>query len=643
MSSNFSTFTRGNESNSFHAASRPPRQPRLKKQTSIGNLVESISRATSAAYDSFIGSTTDDEDDGDIIPVGILRRRSGIVGFVSDVGSLLSPRRDVTERLVRYWWSRAFLLVLLPAGVVVGWCAIPLPITIKPNTSTENTIVSSIVDAILHMIWPEKHFHSESNISYNQASATLDDSDPASGSPGHGKALVEIHWWFFLLVYYGFYLLMGLFYMTSLFNLYNLNWWPARLGGPATYLLSWSISVAIGIPIYYFARPLAHLNITWILLTFITMCLPAVIAFIVLHAEDRHSSLRYHQPSAYLNASSNRTQNQNTAMLDDEVIEDEHDPNESTSLLSYGNIFTRTRSSSNASSDTYPPRNTPFTRLTRTIRRRTRWIPYSYIRFLWFCAAILLGLVAFVLGELYAEIYLRTLPHSNKETVIYVYSWVGTILALDGITGYILSSQVQSYPLEFVFKLYFSLTYYTYIRTLYARLRSPSQFAILQLLSSSIAILLQPLYISHTFHRFMTYLGFTSTTYSEHVKLTGRSFYLRGLSENVSMLAFLGCIVVLHYGSNREVYPYLSFRDTNVMEDGYTFELTFFASLITWALEILSGWCVRRIFWFGWEFGVTGEGKRDLVDFEGLLVASIAVMVHALMNMLMSIIRLKFA
>ncbi|KAK6523004.1 hypothetical protein TWF281_002427 [Arthrobotrys megalospora] len=640
---NFSSFTQGSESHSFHSSARPLRQPRLKKQSSIGNLVDSISRATSAAYDSFVGSLTDDEGDDDLLVPGggVLRRRSGIVGFVSDVGSILSPRRDVTERLVRYWWSRAIVLVVIPAGITVGWCAIPLPITVKPDTSNDTTFITSIIESILHMIWPGKHLHEES-VGWS-GTTFANGTDPVSDAPGHGKALVEIHWWFFLLVYYGFYLLMGLFYMTSLFNLYNMNWWPARLGGPATYLLSWSLSVLAGIPIYYFFRPLAHLNITWILLTFLTMCSPAVISFMVLHAEDRHSSLRYHQPSAYLNTSSSRPNNPDTPS---DVIEDE-EPTEGTSLLSYSHIFTRSRSSSNASADTYPPRHTIRSRISHQVRRRTRWIPYSYIRFLWFCSAILLGLIAFVLGELYAEIYLRTLPHNNKETVIYVYSWVGTILALDGITGWILSAQVQSYPLEFVFKLYFSLTYYTYIRTLYARLRSPSQFAILQLLSSSIAILLQPLYISRRFHSFLTYLGFSSITYNEHIKLTGRAFYLRGLSENVSMLAFLGWIVVLHYGPNRLVYPYLSFpaagSDNDISYDGYDFNFTFFASLITWGLEIISGWCVRRLFWFGWEFGVTGEGKRDFMDFEGLLVATVAVMCHGLMNMLMSIIRLKFA
>jgi len=221
------------------------------------------------------------------------------------------------------------------------------------------------------------------------------------------------------------------------------------LGGPTTYFLSWTVSIFAGIPIYYFLPSLAPLNMTWIFLTFITMCLPAVIAFGVLHAQNRHSSLRYNQRSAYVN----RDQ------------EDEEEDTEYTSLLTdYGHIvsswtnpLSRSRSNSDPARDIVRP---AWGRtITRRIRRRTRWIPQSYVRFLWFCAAIVISLCAFIFGELYAEIYLRTLPHSNFDAVIYVYSWVLTIYALDGLTGWILGSRVNSYPLGFVFKLYFSLTY----------------------------------------------------------------------------------------------------------------------------------------------------------------------------------------
>jgi hypothetical protein len=88
---------------------------------------------------------------------------------------------------------------------------------------------------------------------------------------------------------------------------------------------------------------------------------------------------------------------------------------------------------------------------------RRQWLPASFVRFLWFCVALFIGLMAYVLGEAYAEIYLRTLPHDNFETVVYVWGWVVTVHLLDILTGWVLGiregERVGSYPLAWVFKL----------------------------------------------------------------------------------------------------------------------------------------------------------------------------------------------
>lgn len=86
-----------------------------------------------------------------------------------------------------------------------------------------------------------------------------------------------------------------------------------------------------------------------------------------------------------------------------------------------------------------------------------QWLPASFVRFIWFCLALFIGLMAYVMGEAYAEMYLRTLPHNNWETIVYVYSWVVTVHLLDALTGWILGGnegeRVGSYPLGWVFKL----------------------------------------------------------------------------------------------------------------------------------------------------------------------------------------------
>lgn len=43
--------------------------------------------------------------------------------------------------------------------------------------------------------------------------------------PGHGQPRVQVNFWFFLFVYYGFYNVVALIYITKVFNLYSLNWY----------------------------------------------------------------------------------------------------------------------------------------------------------------------------------------------------------------------------------------------------------------------------------------------------------------------------------------------------------------------------------------------------------------------------------
>lgn len=203
------------------------------------------------------------------------------------------------------------------------------------------------------------------------------------------------------------------------------------------------------------------------------------------------------------------------------------------------------------------------------------------------------------------------------------------------------------------------------MRALYARLRSYQQFITLQVLSSSFLILLAPLTISAPFHYALTLLGINGQSLLAYQKFCARNIFLRNIAENVSMLAFLGSILVLHYGSNRDVYPYFAFdrasspvgggNSSGQLDGGvgngspwdgggdeYDFGRTFYASIVTWACEIVAGWIVRRLLWLGWSMDVTGEGKRDLAMWPELLPTGVVVMVHVLQNMLFSIVRLRF-
>jgi hypothetical protein len=378
------------------------------------------------------------------------------------------------------------------------------------------------------------------------------------------------------------------------------------LGFPLTVLLIVIISLAVPIPVYLTPElnRFTKYNTTWILLTFCTMLVPVVIACALLLKNERHLSLR-HQLS--------ETQRLFTTSWwtgdGDSVRRDQRRTRPS--FTNYdANAPVEVQGGS-----THPPR-------TRAIKKR--WIPASFVRFLWFCLAMLIGLLCFVLGEAYAEVYFYTLPHNNIETVVYVYSWVATVYLLDGLTGWILGGEdgerVGSYPLGWVFKLYFMTTYQTYVRALYARLRSPGQFMLLQGLSSSFLVTITPISMTAFIHMCFVTVGLNGQDYPSYKKFVGRSFFLRGIAENVSMLAFLGEVLVLHFGYNKDVYPYFSFSDK---EDPYTFELTFYYSLLTWGCEIIAGWVVRRIMGLFFGFNVTKEGKRDLIRWPELVPTSL--------------------
>ena len=183
------------------------------------------------------------------------------------------------------------------------------------------------------------------------------------------------------------------------------------------------------------------------------------------------------------------------------------------------------------------------------------------------------------------------------------------------------------------------LTYQTYVRALYARLRSPSQFILLQVLSSTGLIIVTPLLMSATVHWFLSVVGLNGQSYGAYQKLCVRNIFIRFLAENASMLAFLGSVVVLHFGANKDVYPYFAFDGA---DDDFDFGLTFYASSITWACELGASLIVAGLIHWIYGVSVVTEGKLDLAVWPELLPTSVAVMLHVLQNMFFSIIRLQF-
>ncbi|KAK4242692.1 hypothetical protein C8A03DRAFT_40033 [Achaetomium macrosporum] len=507
----------------------------------------------------------------------------------------VDPKASAVRRVVDVWWSRWGTLVVLPALL-----AYPL---------------SGDDDGVSRPGEPG--------------------SRPGKRAPGHGAARVQVNFWFFLFVYYSFYNLTALIWITKVFNLYSLNWWPQSLGFPLTVSAIAILSIAAPIPVYLVpeARFLTVHNTAWISWTFIIMAMPVAIAFCILMTHERHLGLRHplsETPRIFTSSwwagepdgtMSRREGRRHAVGLDPDTF----DPTLNASAVGF--VDGRCQ------------------RPGMPVRLRRRWLPASFVRFVWFCLALFIGLLAYVIGEAYAEIYLRTLPHNSWETIVYVYGWISTVYLLDGLTGWILGGnegeRVGSYPLSWIFKLYFMLTYQTYVRALYARLRSPSQFILLQVLSSTGLIIVTPILMSAPFHWFLTVVGINGQSYGSYQKLCIRNVFIRFLAENASMLAFLGSVVVLHFGANKDVYPYFAFDGTEENED-YDFGLTFYASSITWGCELAASFIVAGLIRCIYKVSVVTEGKLDFVVWPELLPTCVAVMLHVLQNMLFSIIRLQF-
>lgn len=270
--------------------------------------------------------------------------------------------------------------------------------------------------------------------------------------PGHGAARVQVNFWWFLFVYYSFYNLTALIWITKVFNLYGLNWWPQPLGFPITVSAIAILSLAAPIPIYLIPETkflLVH-NTAWISWTFIIMAMPVTIAFCILMTNERHLGLRHSlsETQRIFTSSwwagdrddtiSRRERRQRAAILDPSAF----DPSLDGGQIGFNEGIGGGR---NQRAPAVP------------VRMRRRWLPASFVRFVWFCSALFIGLLAYVIGEAYAEIYLRTLPHNNLETIVYVYGWISTVHLLDGLTGWILGGnegeRVGSYPLSWIFKL----------------------------------------------------------------------------------------------------------------------------------------------------------------------------------------------
>ncbi|KIS69327.1 uncharacterized protein UMAG_02668 [Mycosarcoma maydis] len=583
------------------------------------------------------------------------------------LNNLIRPPREIVEGWLDSWWKRWFALAGLPSLVVWIWCAAPFPKTdpydpnlpwcnpgedgrsgdpnnppwCYPANMTSSTIqaaaatLTSPGTSTMNLPTVSGFVWFMTNMLLSNFAFTSTSSSGSQHPIGDGDRLtVDANFWFFLIFYYGIYVGVALIYITQLFGLYRLNWWPAALGAKTSYTFFWIGSLVAG----YILHELDPLGTE-------TRHRPNAGGSDV-EREDgvsQFATLLTFPSAVKLQQWSNVV---TANVLDSKPSIDDADIQWQRKTLWVGLAFATMampalvcfvglrRSGRQMYRHSLTDHQKTF--LERQLNRR---IPSSYIRFLWFMSTIGLSLFALIAGQGYASVYLSTLPHTGLDGVAYVSFWTLTVNGLALVSHWILESKVRSRALVFAFKYYYFLVYFIFYRNLFARLRSFDQFALVQLLSSFWVCIWYPLSMSRLCHRIVQYFNPSPRSWEEYVESVGLAFYLRNLAQNTTMLAFLGWVSILHFGSNQSLYPFFAYDNKH---DPYNYQLTMLGSVAIWGSELLSSFVARQICYWAFKVDVTNLGLDEMREFPELLTTIGWGSVHTLMDMLMFLIKLNF-
>ncbi|KAI9504043.1 hypothetical protein BX070DRAFT_200992 [Coemansia spiralis] len=399
---------------------------------------------------------------------------------------------------------------------------------------------------------------------------------------GGGEEKEKLNFWFFLFFYYGIYNAVALALVTQIFHVYSLTWWPRSMSGVMANVISWLFSTLLGALVYLLDTGIERDPLTWTALTLLTLLLPVAISFATIQRHHRRSR-RQHVG-----------------------VDDEQRPLMATS---------------------------------------TEWrTPASYRRFLWFCSSFLLWYAALAAGEYLAYIYIETLPHTTKDGFYYVYSWIATVNILSALASWVVTTKIRSWPLQYIYTLYFFTTYFIFYRNLFARLQNPEQVVFLQLGSSLWVVLIYPLRMASPVYRILASICRWGDDYSyeTYVRQLGRAFFLRTKAENATMLGFLCWVTILHFGPNSRHYPYFKFEPKDD-EFNYEYGLTMRASIFVWASELAAGRIVRFIFRHAYGLNIGSEAVYDFRRYPHVVPVMVLVTIHVLQNILFGMIHLDFS
>lgn len=585
----------------------------------------------------------------------------------------------IARRIVKWsekgWLKRYFLLVILPVLIVLMWCAVPFPIKFEFEEEAPVVIDGTVPSTSTTSSQPKKSFAFFLLYYYgtfNLVSLLLITKI---------FQLYSLNWWPSSTKYNPL--------SFSVFRPYRLNnsisngvWWI---------FIAWVASMFLGLIAHRVG--LSRYTMTWVTITFLTELVPIIMCFLKVRNGRRNVIVYKNEWSllekVFLNASCS-TLNESNNTVNDEgssfvssngthpidkrdafgesilgalELDDEYDSPVSPVIVpsSGENVYVPITQQDAADNDDDSDADTldfdlnaPTTKNNNTsfessfhndITGATERLPASYRRFLWFCSILLLSTIGLILSDSLAYLFVSTLPHSTMDGLIYTNSTLLLINGLDALAEYIIYTRIRSWPLQYVFKLYFYMIYFAFYRTLFVRLRSVEQFIIIQFSQAIWVILYYPFLLQPRVYKFLiTHCGL-NRSYEEYLKNTGRSYFIRNIAESATMLGFLAWLPLLHYGPNAPVYPLFQFKDVVINDavvNGYTsFELTVTCSIGIFISEIISSYITRRLVKKYFRYSVTREAVLEFLKFPDTVTCMVVVVTQVLMNMLVAIADLK--
>lgn len=400
--------------------------------------------------------------------------------------------------------------------------------------------------------------------------------------------------YFFLLWYYGLFNLVSIVFLSRIFKLYAIKWWPTtqRLFNREILWnsVAWFGSLITG----FFVRrvtwpvPIFGCALTWFGVTLLMQLLPIGLA--MLQTFWRRSSFRRRSLTLI----------QRTFVSEDVILE------------SY--------------------------RISKKGRYRER-SPKSLKRFTAFCSVLLLTVVGLALANGLASVYVARYPHSTVFAgVAYNFLTYSLVYLLDLVADFILHTRVKSRPLQYLFRLYFYMIYYMFYRLLFTRLQTPLQFIAMQTVQAVWINVSVPITMSTSWYNFCFQFAGYSRPYEDHVRSVGRSYFLRNVAETASLFTFLFCLPVLHLGPNSPFYPLYQYDDSVYP---LKFSLTMIYALVALTVEQATAFMTRRHIFIYHKVNVLQNAKREFQRCKSLLFTFIVIIVMVQMDTVISLFNLN--